>query len=60
VIGDPSRNKIYNNTIMNAGNGLTSRNIATNNTAYVNNLIDVKSQGRQRHNNSPIIIAEGN
>jgi hypothetical protein len=45
MIGDPSGNKIYNNTIMNAESSLTSRNTATNNTVYVNNLIDVKSQG---------------
>jgi hypothetical protein len=30
---------------MNAESGLTSRNTATNNTVYVNDLIDVKSQG---------------
>ncbi|MGA8913888.1 MAG: hypothetical protein WB443_13625 [Nitrososphaeraceae archaeon] len=45
---------------MNAESGLTSRNTATNNTVYVNDLIDVKSQGIQLRNNSPIIIAEGN
>ena len=46
---------------MNAESGLTSRNTATNNTVYVNDLIDVKSQGINRlRNNSPIIIAEGN
>jgi hypothetical protein len=48
MIGDPSGNKIYNNTIMNAESSLTSRNTAANNMIYVNSLIDVKSRGIDR------------
>jgi mannuronan 5-epimerase len=58
VIGDASGNKIYHNTIMNAESGITMKKGATNNMAYDNKVIGVKSKGTESSSSTTNTLAD--